>query len=255
MERSEKARVNTVLITGASAGIGRATAELLAQEGHRLILTGRRETLLKEVAATLAVPTHCLAFDIRDAAAAHAIASLPKDFQQVDVLINNAGLALGLAPVDQGEFADWQVMVETNILGLLAMTRGLLPGMKARGRGHIVNLSSIAGSYHYPSANVYGATKAFVTYFSLALKADLLGTPIRVTNIEPGMVETDFSAVRFKGDQQRAAQVYANTSPLTAPDIAEAIRWALAQPPHVNINRIEIMPVTQAPAGVAVHRT
>lgn len=245
----------TTLITGATAGIGRATAELLAREGHRLILTGRREALLREVAASLPVPTHCLAFDIRDRAAlTAALASLPPAFAAVDVLVNNAGLALGLEPADQTDFADWETMVETNILGLLGITHALLPGMKARGRGHIVNLSSIAGNYAYPGGNVYGGTKAFVTHFSLNLRADLIGSPIRVTNIEPGMVETDFSSVRFKGDEARAGAVYAGTQALTAPDIAETIRWVIAQPPHVNINSIELMSVYQAPAALAVAR-
>ncbi len=245
----------TILITGASAGIGRATAELLALEGHRLILTGRRAALLEEVAAALKVPVHCLAFDITDRAAMQAaMASLPPEFAAIDVLVNNAGLALGLTSADEAEFADWETMVNTNILGLIAITREVLPGMKARGRGHIVNLSSTAGTYAYPGANVYGASKAFVTQFSLNLKADLLGTPLRVTNIEPGMVETDFSNVRFKGDETRAESVYENTKPLTAPDVAETIRWVLAQPAHVNINRIELMPVTQAPAGLAISR-
>lgn len=246
----------TILITGASAGIGKATAELLAKEkGVRLILTARRLEKLKEVAASLPCGTHLLTFDIRDrAATAKAIESLPNEWRAVDVLINNAGLALDLTTVDTANPDDWQVMIETNIVGLLAMTRAILPGMKTRSRGHIVNLSSIAGTYHYSGAHVYGATKAFVTYFSLAMRSELLGTPIRVTNIEPGMVETDFSLVRFKGDQQRAGSVYENTAPLHAEDIAECIRWALAQPPHVNINRIEVMPTTQAPAGLKVHR-
>ena len=245
----------TILITGASAGIGKATAEALAAEGHRLVLTGRREALLNEVAATLNTPTYCLAFDIRDRDAMRAaLASLPTDFAAVDVLVNNAGLALGLSPADEADFDDWETMVETNILGLLAITREMLPGMKARGRGHVVNLSSIAGSYNYPGGNVYGASKAFVTHFSLNLKADLIGTPIRVTNIEPGMVETDFSTVRFKGDTTRAGSVYAGTTPLTAADIAETIRWAVAQPAHVNINRLELMPVSQTWAGFAIER-
>lgn len=246
--------MKTILITGASAGIGRATAEALAREGHRLILTGRRSAQLSEVAASLNVPSHCLVFDVRDRAAiAPAIDSLPKAFSEIDVLVNNAGLALGLSPFDHCDFADWETMIETNVLGLLAMTHAILPGMKQRGRGHIVNISSTAGNYPYPGANVYGASKAFVTYLSLAMRSDLLGSPVRVTNIEPGMVETDFSAVRFKGDQSRAEAVYKNTAPLKAEDVAETVRWALAQPPHVNINRIEMMPTTQAPAGLAVH--
>lgn len=243
------------LITGASAGIGLAIAQRLAGAGFRLILAARRREPLQALAAEL--PTECLALplDVRDTASVTAaIAQLPAQWNAPDILVNNAGLALGLSPAQEGSLADWQTMVETNILGLLALTRAVLPGMLARGRGHIVNLSSIAGSYHYPGAGVYGASKAFVTYFSLALRADLLGAPVRVTNIEPGMVETDFSRVRFKGDEARAAAVYAGTTPLRAQDIAEAVSWAIAQPPHVNINRIEIMPTLQAPAGTAVSR-
>jgi 3-hydroxy acid dehydrogenase/malonic semialdehyde reductase len=246
----------TILITGATAGIGRATAELLAKEGARLIITGRREALLRELAESLPVPTHAMVLDVTDRdSIAPALAALPPEFQAMDALVNNAGLALGLESADQASLADWETMVETNILGLLAMTRAILPGMKARRRGHIVNLSSIAGSYAYPGANVYGASKAFVTHFSSNLRSDLLGTPIRVTNIEPGMVETEFSNVRFKGDEARAGAVYEGTTPLSAQDIAETIRWALAQPAHVNINRIEIMPVCQALGGPKVHRT
>ncbi len=247
----------TILITGASAGIGKATAELLAKEkGMRLILTARRADKLKEVAATLKCETHLLTFDIRDRAATiEALKTLPTAWQAVDVLVNNAGLALGLDPFDTANPDDWQVMIETNILGLLTLTRELLPTMKAHGRGHIVNLSSIAGTYHYPGAHVYGASKAFITYLSLAMRSDLLGLPIRVTSIEPGMVDgTEFSEVRFKGDEARAHAVYADAEPLHAEDIAETIRWAIAQPPHVNINRIEIMPTCQAPGGPKVWR-
>ncbi len=246
----------TILITGASAGIGKATAELLARERDvRLILTARRAERLKELAATLPCETQLLTFDMRDKAAMlAAIASLPEPWRAIDVLVNNAGLALGLEPFDVANPDDWQVMIETNINGLLTLTRELLPGMKTRGRGHIVNLSSIAGTYHYPGAHVYGATKAFVTYLSLALRSDLLGSPIRVTNIEPGMVDTEFSSVRFKGDAARAEAVYANAEPLHAKDVAETIRWAIAQPPHVNINRIELMATCQAPGGPKVHR-
>ncbi len=246
----------TILITGASSGIGEATARVLAVEPNtRLILAARRQERLAALAAQLPCPTHLLTFDIRDAEATQqALASLPTDWQAVDVLVNNAGLALGLTTLDQADPADWQTMIETNVLGLLTVTRALLPGMKARGQGHLVNISSIAGSYHYSGAHVYGATKAFVTYLSLTLRAELLGTPLRVTNIEPGMVDTEFSAVRFKGDESRASAVYTGLEPLHASDIAEAIRWALAQPAHVNINRIELMPVMQAPAGLAVAR-
>jgi 3-hydroxy acid dehydrogenase/malonic semialdehyde reductase len=243
------------LITGASAGIGKACAEALAREGARLILTGRRGDRLQELAKTLGVPCHILTFDIRDRVAlAKALDGLPKEFRAVDILVNNAGLALGLSPAVEADFADWETMIETNILGLLAMTHHLLPGMQERGSGHILNLSSIAGNYAYPGGNVYGATKAFVTHFSRNLRADLLGQAIRVTNIEPGMVETEFSEVRFKGDQGRAAQVYSGIHPLDAEDIAETVRWAACLPAHVNINRIEVMPVMQAPGGPAVHR-
>ncbi|MFZ4541395.1 MAG: SDR family NAD(P)-dependent oxidoreductase [Rickettsiales bacterium] len=246
----------TILITGASAGIGKATAELLAREKDvRLILTARRADKLKEVAETLPCETHLLTLDVRDKAAAlAAVRGLPDAWKNIDVLVNNAGLALGLEPFDQANVDDWQVMVETNILGLLTLSREILPGMKARGRGHVVNLSSIAGTYHYPGAHVYGASKAFVTYLSLAMRSDLLGTPIRVTNIEPGMVDTEFSMVRFKGNEQRADAVYEGTEPLHAEDIAETIRWALAQPGHVNINRIEVMATCQAPGGPKVWR-
>jgi len=246
----------TILITGATSGIGKAAALALAAEGHTLILTGRREALLTEVAAGCApANVHTLCFDIRDRSALTlAFTNLPKEFSDIDVLVNNAGLALNHAMADEGALADWDTMIDTNIKALVTATRLLLPDMKKRGRGHIVNISSVAGSYHYPGANVYGASKAFVTYFSLALRADLLGAPVRVTNIEPGMTETEFSKVRFKGDETRAATVYEGVDPLTAEDIAETIRWAIAQPPHVNINRIEVMPVMQAPSGITVKR-
>ena len=246
----------TILITGATAGIGKACAEVFAEQGARLVLTGRRATLLSELVASLDVPCHTLPFDMRDRDAMEdALASLPTEFSSIDILINNAGLALGLEPADKADMNDWETMVETNILGLIAMTRHILPGMRARGVGHIINISSIAGTYPYFGGNVYGATKAFVTQFSLNLRADLLGSPVRVTNIEPGMVETEFSQVRFKGDDDRASGVYANVQPLTAEDIAETVRWAIAQPAHVNINRIELMCVMQAPGGPQVARS
>lgn len=245
----------TALVTGASAGFGKAIAQALAKEGYRLVLCARREDRLKALAAELAVPCHVLAFDVRDRAAMDtALASLPEDFRTIDVLINNAGLALDLSKFDEGDFADFETMVQTNILALLAMTHRILPGMKQRGRGHIVNIASTAGSFHYPGAHVYGGSKAFVTYFSQALRADLLGHPVRVTNIEPGMAETEFSMVRFKGDEKKAGAVYQGVEPMQAADIAEAVRWALAQPAYVNISRIEMMPTMQAPAGMAVHR-
>ncbi len=254
------AEAKTILITGATSGIGRATAELLAREGHRLILTGRRVERLTALAQQLeketSASTRSVVMDVCDREATlAAVRALPKEWQTIDVLVNNAGGALGLAKADDAEWSDWETMIDTNVKGLLTLTREILPGMKARGVGHIINISSIAGTYHYPAANVYGACKAFVTYFSLALRADLLGSPVRVTNIEPGMVETEFSEVRFHGDRERAATVYQGLTPLAATDIAETIRWAIAQPAHVNINRIEVMPVMQAPAGIAVHRS
>ena len=243
------------LITGASSGIGEATARTLASEGAALILVARRADRLAQLAAELRVPTHCVTLDVRHPQAVETmLAQLPHPFSTIDILVNNAGLALGLSSADAAELEDWQVMIDTNITALVRMTRLVLPGMKARQSGHIVNISSVAGSYHYPSANVYGASKAFVTYFSLALRADLLGAPIRVTNIEPGMTETEFSEVRFHGDAERAAKVYEQIAPLTAHDIGESIRWAVTQPAHMNVNRIEIMPTMQAPAGIAVKR-
>ena len=245
----------TALVTGASAGFGKAIAEALAKEGCRLIITGRREDRLKELQTTLGVPCHVLAFDLRDRTSMQAaLDSLPKDFQHIDVLVNNAGLALDLSKFDEGDFKDFETMIETNVLALLAMTHAILPGMKKRGGGHVVNIASTAGSFHYPGAHVYGGSKAFVTYFSQALRADLLGHPIRVTNIEPGMAETEFSQVRFKGDAAKAKTVYQGVEPMQATDVAEAVRWALSQPAHVNISRIEMMPTMQAPAGMAVHR-
>lgn len=242
-----------ILITGATSGFGKEAAKLLAGEGARLIITGRRQDRLDALAKELGA--HALCFDIRDVAATQAaIASLPTAWQEIDVLVNNAGLALGLEKAPEAHLADWEQMIATNNLGLVAMTRAVLPGMKARGRGHVVNISSTAGNYQYPGANVYGATKAFVTYFSLALRSDLMGTGVRVTNIEPGMADTEFSNVRFKGDDAKAADVYKGVQPLTAGDIAEAIRWSISQPAHVNVNRIELMATAQAPAGLAVHR-
>lgn len=245
----------TALITGASSGFGEAIARMLANEGCRLIITGRREEKLDALAKELGVPCHVLVFDVRDRAAMQAaLGSLPKDFQDIDVLVNNAGLALGLETADAGHYEDWDTMLDTNVKGLIGMTREVLPGMKARGRGHVVNISSTAGNYPYAGAAVYGGSKAFVTTFSLALRADLLGTPIRVTNLEPAMAETEFSNVRFKGNEAQAASVYTGLKALQPGDIAEAVRWALSQPAHVNINRMEIMPVAQAPAGLAVSR-
>lgn len=243
------------LVTGSSSGIGAAVARRLAREGFSLVLLARREDRLVALARGLEVPTHVVPIDLRDKPSTQAaLAALPAPFRAVDVLVNNAGLAAGLDKAHEAKLEDWETMIETNILGLLYVTHALLPGMVARGRGHIVNVGSVAGSYPYPGGNVYGATKAFVKQLSLNLRADLLGTPLRVTDVEPGMVETDFSLVRFGGDEQRARAVYAGLQPLTADDIADAVTYSVMAPPHVNVNRIELMPVSQAFGPFAVRR-
>ena len=245
----------TALITGASAGIGRAIATTLAAEGYRLILMARREEKLLALQEQLKdTPCHLIAADVRDqAAVSTALSELPTDFAEIDVLINNAGLALGLAPADQTDWQDWQTMIDTNCTALAYLTRQVLPGMRQRNRGIIINMGSTAGTYAYPGVNMYGASKAFVEHFSLALRADLLGTNVRVCNLEPGLVSgTEFSNIRFDGDDQRAAEMYTNCEPLLPEDVAEAVRWVVSQPQRVNINRMEMMPVCQAPAGLSV---
>jgi 3-hydroxy acid dehydrogenase / malonic semialdehyde reductase len=248
--------VRTVFITGASSGFGTATARKFVARGDRVIAAARRTDRLRDLAKELGpgilLP---LTLDVRDRASVEeTAASLPADFAEVDILVNNAGLALGLEPAQEADADQWEQMIETNCTGLVHMTRALLPQMVARGRGHVVNLGSIAGTYPYPGGNVYGATKAFVHQFSLNLRSDLHGTGIRVTCVEPGLSGgTEFSDVRF-GDSERAAAVYAGTQPLTADDIAAAIEWATSQPPHVNVNVIELMPVSQSFAPFQVDR-
>ncbi|MBC7952612.1 MAG: SDR family oxidoreductase [Rhodospirillaceae bacterium] len=246
----------TVFITGATAGFGTAIARRYAALGARLVLSGRRSDRLEALKAELAVPVHALTLDVRDRqAVAESIAALPADFAAIDVLVNNAGLALGLEPAQEANPEDWEVMVDTNVKGLMYVTRAVLSGMVSRDRGHVVNIASTAGTYPYPGGNAYGATKAAVTQFSLNLITDLIKTKVRVTNIEPGLCGgSEFSVVRFKGDEEAAAKVYAGTEPLTAEDVAEAVLWATTLPAHVNINRMEMMPTCQAPAGLAVHR-
>lgn len=246
----------TILITGASAGFGEACARKYGDPGNRLILAARRleklEVLQQELPGT---ECHLLQLDVRDRnAVAEMLNGLPTSFREIDILINNAGLALGLEPAHEADLDKWENMVDTNIKGLIYCTRQILPGMVKRQRGHIVNIGSVAGSTPYPGGNVYGATKAFVKQFSNNLRADLLGTPIRVTNIEPGLAETEFSIVRFNGDTERAAEVYKGTQPLTAQDIAETIHWVTSLPSHININSMEIMPVCQTWAPFAIHR-
>ena len=246
----------TFLITGASAGFGEAIARRAVRDGHRVIAAARRLDRLDALAAELGPALLALQLDVTDAATAAALPdSLPAAWREVDVLVNNAGLALGLDPAWKAALSDWETMVATNVLGVLRLTRALLPGMVERNRGHVVNLGSIAGDYPYPGGHVYGGSKAFLKQFSLNLKADLVGSLVRVTNIEPGLCGgTEFSAVRFGGDTARAAAVYAGTAPLTAEDIAEAVAWVVALPAHVNINRIELMPTCQGPGPLAVKR-
>jgi len=247
----------TVFVTGASTGFGAAVARRFAARGARVVATARRTEKLEALASELGRETVLpLALDVRDRAAVErVVASLPASFAEIDVLVNNAGLALGLESAPKADLADWDTMIDTNCKGLVYVTRALLPGMVARSRGHIVNLGSTAATYPYPGGNVYGATKAFVHQFSLNLRSDLHGTGVRVTCIEPGLCGgTEFSEVRFKGDRQKAASIYAGTQPLTAQDIASAIEWVTSQPAHVNINTMEMMPVAQSFAGFQVHR-
>lgn len=246
----------TVLVTGASAGFGEAITRRFARDGHRVIAAARRLDRLQALAGELGDAVLPLALDVTDPDAVAALpGSLPAGWQAVDVLVNNAGLALGTAPAQQADAAAWETMVATNVSGLIRMTRALLPGMVERDRGHVVNLGSTAGRYPYPGGNVYGASKAFVMQFSLNLKADLVGTGVRVTSLEPGLVGgSEFSTVRFGGDAAKAAAVYAGTQPLTPEDIAEAVAWVVALPAHVNVNRIEMMPTCQAPGPLTIKR-
>lgn len=246
-----------VLVTGATAGFGAAIARRFAADGHRVVAAGRRRDRLEALAAEVGKDRlHPLVLDVRDSAAvAAAITELPAELADVDVLVNNAGLAIGLEPAHESDLDGWEAMVDTNVKGLMYLTRAVLPGMVQRDRGHVVNMSSTAALYPYPGANVYGATKAFVSQFSRNLRADLLGTKVRVTDIEPGLVEgTEFSAIRFGGDKERAAAMYEGADALTAEDVADAVHWVATRPARVNINAIEIMPVTQAFGPLAIHK-
>jgi 3-hydroxy acid dehydrogenase/malonic semialdehyde reductase len=245
----------TALVTGATSGIGLACAERLVREGARVVAVGRRSDRLAALAARLGAAIHPLALDVTDRAALEgALAALPPPFDAVDLLVNSAGMALGLEPAHRASLDDWERMIDTNCRALVHVTRLLLPGMVSRDRGHVVNIGSVAGNYPYPGGNVYGGTKAFVRQFSLALRADLLGTRVRVTNVEPGMVETEFSVVRFQGDAARAGKVYEGMTPLSAADVADAVAWCVTRPPHVNVNTLEVMPVQQAFSPFAVSR-
>lgn len=245
-----------VMITGSTGGFGAAFARKFADAGCKLILTSRKPEKLDALVKTLKVPVHKIILDVRDRKAIEAaFAALPKDFREIDLLINNAGGAFGMGPAYEDNLADWQNMIEANDLGLVVCTRLALPGMVKRKQGHIINIGSVAGNYAYPGGAIYCSVKAFVKQFSLCLRADLIGTNVRVTNIEPGMVETDFSLNRFHGDAAKAAKVYEGANAMTADDVAEAVFWAATLPPRVNINRIELMPVTQGPGPLAVHRS
>jgi NADP-dependent 3-hydroxy acid dehydrogenase YdfG len=246
----------TILVTGATSGFGKAIAEKCAAEGARLIITGRRKERLKALAEKLAkkAKVHALCFDVRDRKATEkALKSLPTDFRPITALINNAGLALGTAPAHEASLDQWEQMVDTNIKGLMTITRLVLPGMVERGKGYIINMGSVSSRYPYPGGNAYGGTKAFVRQFSLGLRADLVATPIRVTDIEPGLAETEFSLVRL-GDAKKAKAVYQGTAPLRPEDVAETVHWCLTRPPHMNVNTIEIMPACQAPGPLLIHR-
>ena len=247
----------TVLVTGASSGFGAAIARRYAAEGARVVAAARRVDRIEELAAAAGGRVLPIVLDVRDGdAVRRAVADLPDEYARIDVLVNNAGLAKGLEPAHRTDLADWDEMLDTNCRGLVHCTHAVLPGMVERGRGHVVNLGSVAATYPYPGGNVYGATKAFVRQFSLNLRSDLHGTGVKVTCIEPGMCEgTEFSLVRFRGDAERAGAVYSGLQALTAEDIAEAVRWATAQPAHVNVNVIELMPVAQSFAPFQVHRS
>ncbi|MBV9772993.1 MAG: SDR family oxidoreductase [Gemmatimonadetes bacterium] len=251
-------RGKTVLVTGASAGIGAACARAFAEAGARLVLAARRTERMEGLAAELreahGTESHLIALDVRDREAVEAvIGGLPAEWAEIDVLVNNAGLGRGLDRVQEGDVTGWDEMVDTNVKGLLYVTRAVVPGMVQRGRGHVINLGSVAGHEVYPGGAVYCATKHAVGAITKGLRIDLVGTGVRVSTVDPGMVETEFSVVRFAGDQERANRVYAGMTPLVAEDIAETILWCATRPPHVNIDEIIIKPTDQA-TSTLVHR-
>jgi NADP-dependent 3-hydroxy acid dehydrogenase YdfG len=248
-----------VFVTGASSGIGAACARAFSRAGARLVLAARRrerlETLAGEVEAEGAPRPHVIGLDVRDPASVEkAVRSLPPEWSAVDLLVNNAGLSRGLEALDEATPSDWEEMIDTNVKGLLYVTRAVLPGMRERGRGHIINIGSIAGREAYPGGNVYCATKAAVRLLTAGLRLDLVNTPIRVTSVDPGMVETEFSLVRFHGDSERAGKVYRGLTPLTGDDVAEAVLWAATRPEHVNVAEILLLPSDQASATVVRRR-
>jgi len=251
-------RDRVVFITGASSGIGRSCARVFARAGAKILMAARRAerlaALAGELRAEFGTAVYDFALDVRrQPEVEKTLAALPAEWQAVDVLVNNAGLSRGLDKLPEGLLSDWEEMIDTNLKGLLYVTKAVLPGMIARGRGHVINLGSVAGHEVYPGGNVYCATKSAVNALTRALRLDLLGTPLRVTTVDPGMVETEFSLVRFHGDAPRAAKVYQGLRPLGPDDIAEVIAFCAARPPHVNINEVILMPQAQASATM-VHR-
>ena len=244
----------TALITGATAGFGRAAARKFVAAGWQVIATGRRADRLDVLRAELGDALHPTCFDIRDEAAMRAaLDALPERFRGIDLLLNNAGLAQGTKPAQQALLSDWKTMIDTNVTALVTLTHALLPALIER-KGAIINISSIAGVYPYTGGNAYGGSKAFVSQFSLGLRSDLHGTGVRVTSIEPGMAETEFTVIRTHGDQAASDALYSGANPMTAEDIADTIFWIASLPPHLNINRIELMPTSQSFAGFQVHR-
>ncbi|MBY0415532.1 MAG: SDR family oxidoreductase, partial [Bdellovibrionales bacterium] len=242
-------------ITGATAGFGRAMTEKFLKNGDLVIATGRRTERLEELKKSLGDNLYTAKLDVKNMNEVQdVLKNLPEKFRKIDLLVNNAGLAVGMGSAQKSNIEDWSTMVDTNITGVLNCTQAILPGMVERNKGHIINLGSVAGEFPYPGGNVYGATKAFVHQFSLNLKADLLGTAVRVTNVEPGMCETEFSEVRFGGDKDKAASVYKGMKPLSADDVAETIFWVASRPAHVNINVISLMPVQQSFGPFATDR-
>ena len=252
--RGMNATPRTALITGVTAGFGRPAARKFVATGWQVVATGRRADRLDTLRTELGDAVHVASFDIRDEAAMRAaLEALPERFRGIDLLVNNAGLAQGTKPAQDALLSDWKTMIETNITALVTLTHALLPTLVAR-KGAIINISSTAARYPYAGGNAYGGTKAFVSQFSLGLRADLHGTGVRVTAIEPGMAETEFTVVRTHGDQAASDALYAGANPMSADDIADTLLWVATLPPHLNINRLELMPVSQSFAGFQVHR-
>jgi 3-hydroxy acid dehydrogenase / malonic semialdehyde reductase len=242
-----------ILITGATAGIGEACARAFAAAGARLLLVARRTDRLESLASDLErehrAEVYTLALDVRDSAVvAHVLTELPAEWAEVGVLVNNAGLSRALDPVHRGDVRDWDEMIDTNVKGVLSVTRAILPGMVERGRGHVINIGSIAGREVYPGGAVYCATKHALDAITQGTRCDVLGTGVRVSSVDPGLVETEFSRVRFRGDEERARRVYEGMTPLTAADVAEAVLWCATRPPHVNVDQIVLKPTDQASA-------